>query len=284
VPVPGEVDGARRPASSVLPSPYSVRVSRGETVRAVLTGLPGRLGVRGLAAVLVLALGVGTRAYLVLDARSHGNEAASRMAATVNLQTGDLPRGWSPAPVEPSAPAPSAAATPDATVDPATTFDRVVARCSGASDHTQVLTYSASSPGWTRGATAVSSEVTVVRSAEDARRDLQAQQGPRIGPCMSRDGVVPLRQMLAGQGVRVTSVAVSRLPGSAPDGFALRMRIVGTRAGKPLTLYTDSYGFVRGPVEVGLTLVSANTAPDRAAAAAALAKLRARAVAAVPLD
>jgi hypothetical protein len=48
-------------------------------------------------------------------------------------------------------------------------------------------------------------------------------------------------------------------------------------AARPITLYTDSYGFVRDQAEVGLTVMTASAPPDHALVDRLLKTLRTRA-------
>jgi hypothetical protein len=55
--------------------------------------------------------------------------------------------------------------------------------------------------------------------------------------------------------------------------------MTATVKGRALTVWTDSYGFVRGNTEVGLTVASVGSTPDRAVVAETLRRLRSRTVA-----
>ena len=160
--------------------------------------------------------------------------------------------------------------------DPMAGFDRDIARCIGAADPATAVAYNASSPSWSRGGSEISSEVVVLRSAALAQQDLRARQGNNVDACMRRVGVPAMRAALAPSGVVLTGLAMQKLPGAAADGYALRLKMTATVKGHPATVWTDTYGFVRGKTEIGLTVASVGATPDRVVAATVLRQLRAR--------
>ena len=161
-------------------------------------------------------------------------------------------------------------------------YDRDIARCVGAADPTTSATYAASSSAWAKGTAVISSDVTVTHSPAIAQQDLRAQQGPKVAGCVGRAGTPALRSMLAGKGVQLTALSVTRLPGAPKDEYALRLKMTMAANGRTVTVYTDSYGFVRGDVEIGVTMVSTGSVPDMRVAGKALVQLRKRAGTAVP--
>jgi hypothetical protein len=203
------------------------------------------------------------------------------MAASINLRAGDLPAGWviPPPTADPAGSADSGSG--DASDADSQAFDRDIARCIGAADPTTSATYAASSPSWSRGASEISSDVTVTRSTAIAQQDLRAQQGPKVASCVGRAGTPALRSLLRAKGVQLTALSVTRLPGAPKDEYALRMKMTMAANGRTVTVFTDTYGFVRGKVEVGLTMVSTGAAPDMRVAGKALGALRGRATKAV---
>jgi hypothetical protein len=157
-------------------------------------------------------------------------------------------------------------------------FDRDIARCIGGADPATSVAFSSASPSWSRGSSEISSEVVVLRSPALAQQDLRARQGKTVDVCMRRVGVPAMRAALASSGVVLTALAVQPLPGAAPDSYAFRLKMTAQVNRRPVIVWTDTYGFVRGNTEVGLTVASVGSTPDRTVAAAALRRLRARAL------
>jgi hypothetical protein len=241
-----------------------------------------RPGPRSIVAVLVLLIAVVARLYFLFGMDSPDSQPAATMAAAINLRAADLPKGWAIPPAR-NDPADTASASTGGNASNADSqaFDRDVARCIGAADPATAATYAASSPSWSMRASEISSDVTVTRSPAIAQQDLRAQQSPKVAGCVGRAGTPALRKMLADKGVRLTALSVTRLPGAPRDEYALRIKMTMTANRRSVTVFTDSYGFVRSKVEVGLTMVSAGSAPDMRVAAKALVALRSRATTAV---
>jgi hypothetical protein len=267
----------RAGSSSVLPV-------RGGDEGSRLSSLVRRVGLPGLAAVLVLAVALGVRLF-VLDTGSAAS-APAQLAAAINLRNADLPAGWkavakSDPKSDPKSDTATAgpAAAPAKSDDPMAAFDRDIARCIGGADPATSIAFTSASPSWSRGSSEISSEVVVLRSVALAQQDLHARQGKTVDACMRRVGVPAMRAALAPSGVALTGLATQRLPGAAADGYALRLKMTATVKGRALTVWTDSYGFVRGNTEVGLTVASVGSTPDRAVVAETLRRLRSRTVA-----
>jgi hypothetical protein len=241
-------------------------------------GRPWRPGPRSLVAVLVLLIAVGARVYFLIGSDSPDTRATAGMAAAINLRSGDLPSGWAirPPSADPAGSADNSGSGGASDAD-SQAFDRDIARCIGAADPTTSTTFAASSPSWTRGASEISSDVTVTRSTAIAQQDLRAQQSPKVAGCVGRAGTPALRSLLASKGVQLTALSVARLPGAPKDEYALRMKMTMAANGRTVTVFTDTYGFVRGKVEVDLTMVSTGAAPDMRVAGKALVALRGRA-------
>lgn len=266
--------------STILPAGMTAtrRVPTRGAVRAAAAAFSRSFSRKTLAGILVLVLAIGARVYFLFDGRSSPLPSPSSVASAVNLRAGDLPKTW----VVPAATS-DAANTSDAKAAPAgDTFDRDVARCSGAPDPSTSVTYTGVSPTWTRGAAQISSDVSVFRSPALAQQDRRAEQGSKVPTCISKVGTPPLKHAFAAKGVALKGIAASRLPNAPTDGFALRMKMTVSAHGRSTTVWNDVYGFVRGDVEVSLTQVSTGVTPDRSVAAQALGRLRARAATAVP--
>jgi hypothetical protein len=219
----------------------------------------------------VLLAGVGGRVYFVAGDNSPDAAASASIAqhaAAVQLRASDLPAGWRAVPANQDG-----AAGTRRTDDP---VDRAVARCSGASDPATSVALAATGPSFTSGPVRAASAVSVVRTRAQGQQDLRAQRTSKAIDCLTRLGTPSVRAGMASTGVTTTGLSISRLPGAPTDGFALRMRANATALGRPVTIYLDTYGFVRGKAEVSLTMVSAT--PDSKLAARLLGALRQRAV------
>ena len=239
---------------------------------------PGR---RSLGVLLIVVVAAAAGVFFLGGRHSSDAPSPASLAAAVNLRVSDLPRGWVLSPASATGAADTSGASQDAANGALT---RAVDRCSGAPDVT-AKTFAASSAAWTRGTAVISSNVTALRTAALAQQGLQASQGTKLVSCLERVGTPALRSMLAGKAITLTGFSVTRLPGAPRDGFALRMKMsLRGPGGQALTVWTDSYGFVRGNVEVGLTMVGSGAAPDRAVAVTALKQLRTRSTTAIPLS
>jgi len=122
----------------------------------------------------------------------------------------------------------------------------------------------------------VFSSVTVMPTAALARRDLQASATRRARRCAARKLAGEFAQM------RVLRVSVTRRPAPAPGVVALRAVVVTRSYGLRMRTFLDIYGFVRGPVEVGLALMSLPRAFPATTAGDLLTRLQSRAAQALP--
>ncbi|MDQ1649561.1 MAG: hypothetical protein QOG60_1618, partial [Frankiaceae bacterium] len=181
----------RAGSSSVLPV-------RGGDEGGRLSSLVRRVGLPGLAAVLVLAVALGVRLF-VLDTGPAAS-APAQLAAAINLRNADLPAGWKTvAKSDPKSDTATAgpAAAPAKSDDPMAAFDRDISRCIGGADPATSIAFTSASPSWSRGSSEISSEVVVLRSVALAQQDLHARQGKTVDACMRRVGVPAMRAALA---------------------------------------------------------------------------------------
>jgi hypothetical protein len=228
---------------------------------------------RLLAGVLVAVLVLGAGGYLALGRGGSKAPAPAAIASAVNLRITDLPTGW-------SVPAPdSGRDDPDPAGDE---LQRNLDRCLGAPDHAASLTFTADSPTWAHGNGDIASSVDVLRSRALVQQDLRAQQSAAVPGCVARVATPALRKALAGEGLQLTGLSITRLPNAPADGFALRLKLTLLVQGRTLVMYDDNYGFVRGNVEVSLDQSNAGSAPDQSVALRALTQLQARATAEIP--
>jgi hypothetical protein len=101
----------------------------------------------------------------------------------------------------------------------------------------------------------VSSDVSVLPSAQLVRADLQSVKSTRGRRCLTQ-GTARLLSAMKGPGVKYGTITLTTLKRSAPgsDGsFAYRFRVNATAGGVKVPFFVDTFGFASGPAEVGLT-------------------------------
>jgi hypothetical protein len=174
---------------------------------------------------------------------------AEAVAKAGNLTLADLP-GF-----EISAPGSSGGST-----DPRE--DARFARCAGTVPGSKALA-SESSKEYTRETedsfTQVSSSVQLMKSSALVRKDIKAAKTRRFRKCFGK----ALRREVESEAVPVKSLTLSLLHPDVPNGVGYRIKLVVSRSGVTVPIFTDLLVGAEGPAETGVLVVSALTPPVR---------------------
>jgi hypothetical protein len=190
-------------------------------------------------AVTLIAGGLYSSAQADQSMSAH---QAAVAAGAINLATGDLP-GYTPSPH---------ASTADARREQARLFHcaGVVPRGRASADRNSQDFQKAGSGSGEPALSVVTSHVTVMPSAADARHDLTALSSAHGRACQARYGAD------SGPQIKILDVATIKLPAPTTGGYGLRLSIHQRVGGRRMTLFADGFMFRRGPTEVTLGTVS----------------------------
>jgi len=168
--------------------------------------------------------------------------AATAFAKKVNLTAADVP-GFT--------------GKPNKTTASDQRTSEMLAKCSGGIDPrrdiSDVPSLDFSLAG--TGEEEVSSDVSVLPSAQLVRADLKSVKSARGRKCLTQ-GTERLLAAMKDPGVKYGTITLTTLKRTAPgsDGsFAYRFRVNATAGGVKVPFFVDTFGFASGPAEVGLT-------------------------------
>jgi hypothetical protein len=190
-----------------------------------------------------------------------GAAADKATARVLILRSADLPDGWR--------------ATPTRERLEDKIAEDELAACAGRPKPDSYTTARVSSPDFSMGDAAVSSEAEVVRTVTDFKADVAAITGSGFVPCL-KDGFSKFLRRLPG--VSVKSVAVEPLQvaryGDFSTGFRVTLRM--TIQGRPLRQFSDEVLLGKGRIQLTASFSSTGRPFDPALRRALVAKLGAR--------
>jgi hypothetical protein len=180
------------------------------------------------------AAGVGVAPTTIANV---GRSNVAAVADRINFSAADFPPQWS-----------STVSQNDSTT---TSQDAQVAACAGAPDPGSSIERDVSSSEFSSQGMEVSSDVTVMKSANLARQDLAAMTGPKALACF-RWFFPSFAASSAPAGTQIHLVSVGMLPvptyGDGSFGFRVVMDVTSTGSSAVATI--DEIGFVKGRLEV----------------------------------
>lgn len=191
--------------------------------------------------------------------------ADAAKAHQINLTAADLPAGWT-----------STAAEPKTAQDQAD--DASIAACLGAPDPKQAHTADVDSDDFHNGDMDVSSNVTFVRNADDARKELAASTTGKLSTCLKPvlDATIAREQ----PGATVTSFSLTPTPAppGGDGGFGYHVLATVSAQGQQVQVVVDAVGVLVGRAELQVTAQGlAGQAPSDQLLRDLMAKLVARA-------
>lgn len=171
-----------------------------------------------------------------------GTAAADRAKAEkLILVQADFPAGWA-----------GTTAAPDTPEDDARAAD--LAECAGAVDPAVAESATVTGKDFAKDTAEVASEVTYVKTTEQAQTDLAAITGPKVEGCVERFAGDLLQKEIEGSGARLDRFAFDRIKtqkiGDATEAF--RMTATVTAGGQTLTIYVDLIFILKGRAEISL--------------------------------
>ncbi len=292
--ITGPVETVTATVPGVTAEPIMARSGDRRTYRGSMTRRSSRLLAAPLLAGASLgALGLGTvpqnapaapaAKVARADARTAKGTGAAALAKSINLVAADMPKGekWASAPQGKSDKVANAAG-----VQAARCLDGAGAATGdpfGASDVVAgaVLADVKSLQFYPKSSTlthlpAANTEVVVVKSATDARKDLVAVGAKKALACMGTLFAVQSGQQGSGKVKVSTSFVKAPRYGSAPPVWD---RFVATGGNLPnaLKLYNDEAFYVQGPAEVSFSFLNLGSPFKRAWATAVIESVMARA-------
>ena len=186
-----------------------------------------------------VAAGIGVTATTA-GAGGVGSSADTTLADRINFSAADFPPEWS-----------STLSHDDSTT---TSQDARVAACAGATDPRASVERDVSSVDFRTQGMDVSSDVTIVKTAQLARQDLAAMKGAKALACF-RWFFPGFAASSAPPGTQIHIVSVNPLPvpsyGQGSFGFRVVMSV--TSGGVRAVATVDEIGFLRGRFEVSGT-------------------------------
>lgn len=204
-----------------------------------------RVAVALLATVSIAACSGGTKTTAPTKA---SGEAAAK---AINLTKTDLPAEFTGAPSD--------------SADKDSPQEVAFAACVGASPPNNDLA-DVSSDDFSKGnqinLKQVSSDVTVVASAETAKKDLAAYQGSKTEDCLKTFVGDLLKEQTAGGSVSFGPPTIAKLPTDVPGtegGFGFTVTSIATAAGITLPFELSIQGFLHKHTAVSLTTLSVGT-------------------------
>lgn len=164
-------------------------------------------------------------------------------AKAIVLKLRDFPRGWI-----------SSKARTDTSDAKA---DRELGLCIGARDPAEVKVVSVTGPDISNGGAQVGSDVTFVRTEEDARADLAALSSPKLDGCLKGSLRRALEKDLRKEGARVRSIAIRsiKVPMYGDATLGKRMTITISGSASTVTLFGDLIFILKERAEVGVSFM-----------------------------
>jgi hypothetical protein len=193
-----------------------------------------------------VAAGIGASAATT-DLGGRATSPGAAVANRINFSAADFPPEWS-----------SSVSTDDST---ATSQDAQVAACAGGADPRASVEKDVSSADFSTQGIDVTSDVTIMKTAQLARQDLAAMTAPKAVACF-RWFYPSFAASSAPSGTQIHIVSVNTLPvdkyGDGSFGFRIVMNV--TSAGATTAATVDEIGFLKGRLEVTATFTRMGSA------------------------
>jgi hypothetical protein len=162
---------------------------------------------------------------------------------------------------------------------------KAMAACVGAPDPTTTQEVDVQGDDFDMGNASASSDVTFVKTLQDAQADLAALAGPKLGPCVKTFARNLLEGDLAQQapGAKITAFdfATRAVPSFGDATHAFRITATASISGQTIKFFIDLVFMLRGRAEAEVDLFNIGAPFDEALGSSLIQKFGAR-VAALP--